>query len=96
MGVWGLDDSNVWVWGRKGGEGIVHHFDARVTELPSPGKLLWMHGLAPELLVPVGERGLVTRWDGGRWMTNGGFVPTVLLMHSQREPGPPRVLVVDD
>ena len=68
MGVWGLDDSNVWIWGRKGGEGIVHHFDgARITELPSPGKVLWMHGLAPDLLVAVGERGLVSRWDGGKW-----------------------------
>jgi len=68
--MWGLDDSNVWVWGQRGGEGVIHYFDgSQVTEMPCPGKVLWMHGLAPDLLLAVGERGLVSRWDGSQWHT---------------------------
>lgn len=67
-GVWGLDDTNVWVWGQKGGEGIIHHFDgSKITEMPCPGKVMWIHGTAPDFLVAVGDRGLVSRWDGSQW-----------------------------
>jgi hypothetical protein len=68
IGVWGLDDSNVWVWGRRGGEGTLAHFDGTtVREMECPGKLLWVHGLAPDMLVAVGERGLISVWDGTQW-----------------------------
>lgn len=67
-GVWGLDEEHVYVWGRDRGTPLLHRWDGQTfSRIESPGQLVAMHGVAPDLLIGVGEEGLISRWDGGRW-----------------------------
>ena len=67
-GIWGLDDECVFTWGVRGGAGILYRFDGRTwSELPAPGEISTMHGVAPDLVYAVLRGGLVARWDGTRW-----------------------------
>ncbi len=69
QGVWGLDDSCVFVWyTHKKVPGVLHWNGSKWTELPPPpGKIIWMHGSSPENVYAVGYRGLLARWDGRAW-----------------------------
>jgi hypothetical protein len=67
-GVWGLDENHVFVWGRRGGNPVMyvgHHHSWR--PIPAPGFVIDIHGIRPDLVVAVGERGLIARWDGSAW-----------------------------
>ena len=67
-GVWGLHDECVFTWGLRGGANVLYRFDGRTwNELPAPGEILAMHGVAPDLVYAVGRDGLVARWDGRHW-----------------------------
>ena len=67
-GIWGLDDECVFTWGLRSGANVLYRFDGRTwTELPAPGEILAMHGMAPDLVYAVGRDGLVARWDGRGW-----------------------------
>lgn len=37
------------------------------SEMESPGYVVSMHGISPDLIYAVGRGGLVARWDGRRW-----------------------------
>jgi hypothetical protein len=67
-GIWGLDDRCVFTWGLRGSGAVLHRFDGkRWEEVPSPGQIVGMHGISPDLVYAVGRDGLVARWDGKRW-----------------------------
>ena len=67
-GIWGLNDAELFVWGRSRGQPIMYR-GARDTwaRIPSPGPVLAMHGVSPELIFAVGETGLIARWNGSAW-----------------------------
>ena len=70
VGVFGLDDEHVYAWGRaRGGRSSFHRWDGRCWgDLPSPdGAIVSLHGPRPDLLVAVGEGGMIARWDGHAW-----------------------------
>jgi hypothetical protein len=67
-GLWGLDEDDVFVWGRSGGKPVMyrgHHHTW--TPIAAPGFVIGVHGIRPDLIVAVGERGLIARWDGSAW-----------------------------
>src|SRR6266849_1218818 len=67
-GVWGLDDKCVFVWGGVKDKDLMYRWDGKDwKEMESPGEVVGMHGLAPNLIYAVGAGGLVARWDGRRW-----------------------------
>lgn len=67
-GVWGLDDEHVFAWGDAGPETSMYRWDGRRwNDMPCPGRVFAMHGISPDVIFAVGERGLVARWDGHRW-----------------------------
>lgn len=67
-GVFGLADDLVWAWGETRAGGCLARFDGMsFREVEAPGRIHAMHGNAVDLLVAVGEAGLVARFDGGRW-----------------------------
>lgn len=67
-GVWGLDDGEVFAWGRDAGRSVVLHWDgARWTEIGAPGDVVAMDGCAPDLVYAACRGGVLGRWDGGRW-----------------------------
>lgn len=69
-GVWGLDDSNVYVWGGTfDNRFLMFRWDGRSwTEMPSPSfDVRAVHGLSPASLCAVGVKGSIGLWDGGRW-----------------------------
>lgn len=72
LGVWGLDDRNVWVWGEQYGTGVLRRWTGARTsgswkEVPSTvERLQCMHGVRADRLFAVGE-GAVLSWDGERW-----------------------------
>lgn len=67
-GVWGLHDELVWVWGRRGDQGVLHRWNGSgFTEEEAPGRIVSMHGISPDLVFAVGYDGLIARWDGTRW-----------------------------
>jgi hypothetical protein len=70
QGVWGLSDDFVLAWGgvarRKGA--MMRWDGSRWHEMPPPpGDPVNLHGCAPDVIVAVGEFGLVARWDGSAW-----------------------------
>lgn len=68
-GIWGLDDDHVYAWGRRGGRPTMFRWDgSRWSDMASPGLIVALHGTRPDLLVAVGEDGLIARWDGARWI----------------------------
>ncbi|MBZ0119680.1 MAG: hypothetical protein K8H88_22015 [Sandaracinaceae bacterium] len=71
-GVWGLDEQHVFVWGERAGSiALFYRWDgSRWQSAPAPERpIVELHGLAPDLLVGVGDKGFITRWDGSRWHT---------------------------
>ncbi len=67
-GIWGLDDECVFTWGVKGGVGVLYRFDGRAwSEMPAPGEIGAMHGIARDRVYAVGRDGFFARWDGSRW-----------------------------
>lgn len=73
-GVWGLSDSFVLVWGRdENAAALVHLWDgSRWHALPFPGRVIAMHGSAPDRVWAVGERGLALGWNGREWAAAPG------------------------
>ena len=68
-GVWGLNDEFVVTWGLSGrDEFLMYRWNGKSwAEMPSPGDIYAVHGLAPDLLYAVGNQGLISRWDGHQW-----------------------------
>lgn len=73
-GVWGLDDSHVYVWGTRMDAGRnktypVFMFDGSTwSELPTlPHPCNKIHGTAPDCLYAVGWNGMIARWNGSAW-----------------------------
>lgn len=70
MGVWGVDDGCVFAWGGAREHDRMFRWDGRRwLEMPSPGGVVALHGLAPDLVLAVGRDGLLAQWDGHRWWT---------------------------
>lgn len=70
-GIWGLDDQHIFAWGGRHGQDCVLRWNGRQwSPMPSPGEVVGMHGLRPDLIYAVGHGGLIARWDGGRWTQN--------------------------
>lgn len=76
MGVFGIDDASVFVWGHdpRASDDLfpaseVFRWDGRGwNRMAGPGfQIIAMHGTAPDDLWVGGPRGVVARWDGGRW-----------------------------
>lgn len=69
-GVWGLDDRQVYVWGRNAwGPCLWRLAENQFEAMPTPpGFITTLRGTAPENLYAAGRRGLLARWDGGRWL----------------------------
>ncbi|AKF84847.1 hypothetical protein MFUL124B02_05395 [Myxococcus fulvus 124B02] len=70
VGVWGLDDRFVLTWGPRVDkqEDGMFRWDGRAWHpIPCPGRVISVHGLAPDLVYAVGRKGLIARWDGSRW-----------------------------
>jgi hypothetical protein len=69
QGVWGHDDNCIFVWCLIKTEPRVLFWNgSKWAELPPPpGKIVWMHGSAPDNVYAVGYRGLLARWDGHAW-----------------------------
>ena len=65
MGVWGLNDANVWAWGVRDRAPFVMRFDGdRWREVRSPRAINSMHGIASDAVYAAGPHGAVVRWDG--------------------------------
>ncbi len=83
MGVCGLDDSaQVFAWGLgEGSAPAVFRWDgARWHDMPRPPRrVIAMHGAQPDCVFAVGERGLVTYWNGSRWVEMGGVSSELTL-----------------
>jgi hypothetical protein len=78
-GVWGLDDENVYVWGRRGDNPLLFHYDGKSwSEIACPGHVISMHGIAKDLILAVGDRGLTARWNGTTWELLPAFTKSVL------------------
>ena len=68
LGIWGLPDGPVYVWGRKGADTVLHAFDGKSwNPMPCPGAMSQLHGLAPDRLYAGGYEGLLASWDGRTW-----------------------------
>lgn len=69
QGLFALDDRCVMAWGGHGDAQRFFLFDgARFAPIPSPpGRVMAVHGVAPDWVVAVGHGGLVARWDGAAW-----------------------------
>lgn len=68
-GVWGLDDEHVYAWGDASPtDHVMFRWDGkRWQDMACPGPVYGLHGVAPDLIFAVGERGLIARWNGHRW-----------------------------
>lgn len=67
-GVWGVDDSCVFVWGSRGQDNVMYQWNGTTwNNIDSPGRVVGMGGLTPDLAYAVGNDGLIARWDGKRW-----------------------------
>lgn len=78
-GVWGFDDQNVYVWGRKGGDPLMYFFNGTDwSVMESPGFVVSMHGIAKDFVVAAGEKGMVAHWNGNRWTQFPAASKTVL------------------
>lgn len=68
IGLWGLSESNVFVWGFTDGGTALFRFDGgRWSRFEAPDGILAMHGTSEDLVVAVGTHGLAVRWDGRGW-----------------------------
>ncbi|AGC48159.1 hypothetical protein MYSTI_06886 [Myxococcus stipitatus DSM 14675] len=80
-GIWGLDDRFVLAWGphsRKREEAFFRWDGQQWLELPSPGDVVAVHGLAQDLVYAVGGEGLISRWDGTQWHQAPSFTEAVM------------------
>jgi hypothetical protein len=80
-GVWGLSDRLVFTWGHRAdrrAEGMFRWDGSQWREMPSPGRVVAMHGVHPELIYAVGAEGLIARWDGGSWHNVPSFLEWTL------------------
>ncbi|MFY1829210.1 hypothetical protein ACN47A_25050 [Myxococcus fulvus] len=80
-GIWGLDDRFVLAWGPHSQQRkeSFYRWDGRQWhELPCPGEVFAVHGLAPDLVYAVGGEGLIARWDGARWHPVPSFTEAVM------------------
>jgi hypothetical protein len=68
-GVWGLSDECVFAWGRsRPGDWVMFQRSGKGwNEIPCPGEVVRLHGLAPNLVYAVGAGGLLARWNGSQW-----------------------------
>lgn len=69
VGIWGLDDEHVYAWGLRKDQDFMVRYDGSVwTEMAAPqGGIVAVHGSSPDLIVAVGDRGLIARWNGSGW-----------------------------
>jgi hypothetical protein len=49
-------------------------------EIPSPGLVISLHGIAPDFVYAVGAEGMISRWDGTAWKRVPG--PTRSMLSS--------------
>jgi hypothetical protein len=86
-GVWGIDDRCVYAWSETK-ERLFRWDGARWFEMPCPGGVLMIHGLAPDDLLASGYGGLMWRWDGQRWtdvsIALGSAVPGIHMASRDR------------
>jgi hypothetical protein len=67
-GLAGVDEENVFVWGRQGGKPVMYlGRRERWRPIPAPGFVIGLHGPRPDLVFAVGEAGMIARWDGSAW-----------------------------
>ena len=68
-GVWGLNDDTVFAWGQSGGQPVMYRWNGGGWDPmdPPPGRVIAMHGIAPDMIYAVGTEGLIARWDGSAW-----------------------------
>jgi hypothetical protein len=68
LGLFGLPDGSLYVWGRQGEKTALRLLDGKkFKSLPSPGAMFELSGTAPDRLWAAGEEGLLARWDGRKW-----------------------------
>ena len=81
MGLWGLDEKHVIVWGDQDqSSGVMARFDGKKwSEMPSPFHgVMAVHGVAPDLIFAVGTKGRIARWNGKAWKAATSPTPTTL------------------
>ncbi|WP_224363121.1 hypothetical protein [Hyalangium versicolor] len=81
MGIWGLSDNLVLAWGPRIDQqkpSLFRWDGAKWHEWSSPGSIIAMHGVSPELIYAVGREGLIARWDGSAWHRVPSFTEAVL------------------
>lgn len=68
-GVYGLSDDYVFAWGGAHENAtFMSIWEGRAwRQIPSPGQVINLHGVAPDLVFAVGADGLIARWDGSTW-----------------------------
>ena len=79
-GVWGLSDDHVYAWGLVAGDHAMFHYDGESwsrMEAP-PSSVVSIHGLAPDLLMAVGDRGMICSWNGRSWTRTHSPIRTAL------------------
>jgi hypothetical protein len=71
-GVFALDDRCVIAWGGLADAQSFWRYDGRdVRPMPAPPMhVLAVHGCAPDMIVAVGRRGAVARWNGEAWLVS--------------------------
>jgi hypothetical protein len=89
MGIWGYDDDYVFAWGLGvAATPVVLLWEgAGWRQIDAPDRPTWaMHGLRRDLVFAVGERGMIARWDGGRWtVMASGAQETLNAVHAVAE-----------
>ncbi len=70
MGIWGVDDGYIFAWGDTPTGGRMFLFQQGAwREIASPGKgVLALHGLSRDMVYAVGVGGMISKWDGTRWV----------------------------
>jgi len=67
-GIWGLDDQFVLTWGLRRKTTVMYRYNgSKWSEIESPGEVVGVHGISPDLVMAVGTQGLIARWDGKKW-----------------------------
>jgi len=78
-GIWGLDDRCVFTWGVHGDDTVLYRWDGTAwSRMDSPGRVIGMHGISPDLVYAVGNDGLIARLDGDRWLPQPAPLRAVL------------------
>ncbi len=68
VGVWGLPDGPLFVWGWEDEKMQLRSFDGKKwKKLPAPATISRLQGTAPDQLWAAGEEGLLARFDGRGW-----------------------------